>query len=300
MKKTVKTDSDVMDYFMTYGYMSEETRGKPMDMESQEMKKMVKEFQQNMGLEESGALNEETMTAMNMPRCGVPDTAEGMEKAGAGAGNRVKRYMLQGSKWPEPEVTWRVSRYSQRLSLVGRKKEIDLIFDEALKTWSKSSKLKFKRIHEGKADIDIEFGRRSHGDRNAFDGRGKTLAHAYFPRYGGDAHFDDDEKWTLSGKVGTNLMSVAIHEFGHSLGLAHSPEKKAIMYASYTGQTHLGSDDSAAIVALYGKREVPKELPAVGTSGFRSGSARSRKWWDGFFSRHYWNRVGAQLKSTFG
>ena len=44
--------------------------------------------------------------------------------------------------------------------------------------------------------------------------RGGILAHAYFPIYGGNAHFDDSEFWTINSYRGTNLLQTAAHEFG--------------------------------------------------------------------------------------
>jgi len=63
--------------------------------------------------------------------------------------------------------------------------------------WSQVSALTFSET-SGEPDIWIQFAARSHGDNNPFDGRGNTLAHAYFPGrgIGGDAHFDEDEHWT--------------------------------------------------------------------------------------------------------
>lgn len=95
-----------------------------------------------------------------------------------------------------------------------------------------------------KTDIRISFEIGDHGDTEPFDGPGNVLGHAFFPQYGGDAHFDNDEYWTSKSKKsvtcdshyrcflgtdGVNLFQVAAHEFGHSLGLEHSNKPDAIM-----------------------------------------------------------------------
>jgi len=60
--------------------------------------------------------------------------------------------------------------------------------------WSDASALSF--TESTNANIDILFGVKAHGDDTAFDGVGGVLAHAYYPNFGGDVHFDDDEVWT--------------------------------------------------------------------------------------------------------
>ena len=101
------------------------------------------------------------------------------------------------------------------------------------------------------------FEENEHGDGDPFDGAGGTLAHAYFPVYGGDAHFDDAEFWTINSARGTNLFQVAAHEFGHSLGLSHSDVRSALMAPFYRGfdpAFRLDADDIQGIQTLYGRK----------------------------------------------
>ncbi len=100
-----------------------------------------------------------------------------------------------------------------------------------------------------------------------FDGLNGVLAHAFFPppnggTLAGDMHFDDSETWTLaerpvpSGQP-IDLVTVAAHEIGHSLGLDHSNVACALMNAFYTGShRYLSQDDINGIQSIYGNRTV--------------------------------------------
>ena len=105
----------------------------------------------------------------------------------------------------------------------------------------------------------------SHYDGYPFDGYGTVLAHAFFPGSGrgGDVHFDADEVWTTDersvSKYRASVFAVAIHEFGHSLGLSHSSVEGSLMYPWYSmeipADSRLPLDDRIAIQHLYGPNQ---------------------------------------------
>ena len=144
------------------------------------------------------------------------------------------------------------------------KEEVDQTIATAIAIWASVSSLTFTKITapDKEADIMIKFVRGYHGDSRPADGPGKELAHAFFPLdnkgLSGDLHFDEDETFTLldAKADGVDLLWVAVHELGHSLGLDHSYQLDSIMFPFYMGyipDLKLDVDDIAGMQSLYGK-----------------------------------------------
>uniref|UniRef100_A0A673IFN1 Matrix metalloproteinase-9 n=1 Tax=Sinocyclocheilus rhinocerous TaxID=307959 RepID=A0A673IFN1_9TELE len=174
------TDTQLADYLKRYGYVDVIQKSGLQAVMS--TSKALKELQRQLGLEETGSLDQPTVDAMKQPRCGVPD---------------IRNYQtFDGDlKWDHNDVTYRILNYSPDMEA----SLIDDAFARAFKVWSDVTPLTFTRLYDGTADIMVSFGKADHGDPYPFDGKDGLLAHAYPPGEGvqGDAHFDDDEYWTL-------------------------------------------------------------------------------------------------------
>uniref|UniRef100_A0A673CKZ0 Matrix metallopeptidase 21 n=1 Tax=Sphaeramia orbicularis TaxID=375764 RepID=A0A673CKZ0_9TELE len=244
---------------------------------AQEFTSALEEFQRVSGLPVTGVFDEATKTAMNKPRCGVPDkevelsnrfgdvingthdanTDSKMENMSLVSKNRQKREVSETGHmaFSKTLLRWRLmgEGYSSQLTV----DEQRYIFRLAFRMWSEVSPLDFvEDTSSPLEDIDIRlgFGTGRHlGCNQRFDGTGREFAHAWFL---GDIHFDDDEHFTAPNTgSGISLLKVAVHEIGHVLGLPHIYRPGSIMQPSYLPHEagfEMDWMDRKAIQHLYG------------------------------------------------
>ncbi len=129
--------------------------------------------------------------------------------------------------------------------------------------WSRVADVTFRQAAPFETlDTTIAWSTGSHGDGHSFDGAGGVLAHAFAPcapAHDGDIHFDDAETWTTGAGVPfgqpVDLVTVAAHEAGHALGLAHEPDDPTTLMNEFYNPTrrYLSWDDIAGVQQLYGR-----------------------------------------------
>ncbi|XP_053557841.1 matrix metalloproteinase-17 [Bombina bombina] len=246
-----------VDWLTKFGYLppSDPVSGQLQTQE--ELSKAIKAMQEFGGLKSTGILDEPTLELMKTPRCSLPDLSQS-------EATRRKRSVQPLTKWAKRNLSWRIRTYPKE-SALGHDTVRALMY-YALKVWSDITPLNFHEVAGNNADIQIDFSRADHNDGYPFDGPGGTVAHAFFPgdlHTSGDTHFDDEESWTFrsSDVHGMDLFAVAVHEFGHAIGLTHISDMESIMRPYYQGPVgdplkyDLPYDDKVRIWQLYGVRE---------------------------------------------
>ena len=162
-------------------------------------------------------------------------------------------------KWEKQTIAWALESWPSQLSLEQARSALSAAFEQ----WEQHSGLTFQQVGTV-AEADIVFSTQptgDHGDSCSFGA--STIAHSFFPHPTfpvcphGKLHFNQEYKFTTSWRA-TNwqpidYQSLALHEIGHALGLAHSANNKSVMWKFYVGSRRtLHDDDIAGVQELYG------------------------------------------------
>jgi hypothetical protein len=230
------------------------------------------------GLPVTGKLDKATREKMQQPRCGNPDITPVTNPTILSLVDpEVAGFVATGGRWPTRNLRYAFQETGIDLPAGAVRQSLH----QAFSTWAGWTGLSFREVPMSSGpEIIIRFVAGDHGDgsTNAFDGVSGVLAHAFFPPVPpnapvpiqGDTHFDEAETWTVTVPPGAgqiDLTTVAIHEFGHALGLNHSPVVGSVMEAFYGGPRRmLHGDDIAGIISIYGGYSIAEASWVHGTA----------------------------------
>jgi hypothetical protein len=197
-----------------------------------------------------------------------------------GLEGRLLLYATTGAAWPHPAVVTYsfvpdgtniggyASNLFQTLNAKWPTATWQGIFGQAAAIWEQVANVNFTRI--GDSGAPLGFGLFQQGDSTMGDIRisglpssvigGGTLGYTLLPppinggSEAGDVIMNTSQPWQINADY--DLLTVAIHELGHALGMDHSAISTADMYAVYNGgKQSLTADDIAGIDSIYGPRQ---------------------------------------------
>lgn len=235
----------VQQYLQRFGYLDVPGDTElSMEVLDEATSRALELFQEFFGLPRTGELDEVTREVMARFRCGLPDLSSSLAFV---------------SRCP-----WRQATLSFAFDIgtpdIAGATELQAVAT-AIATWQSVCPLTFIEVGSSE-NPNVLIGWRPPNDPD-LDMTGSVIAHADFPpdcsivtnTLPKPLHFDDEHLWSTTGATtALDVQSVALHEFGHILGLQHSNIASAVMFPTIgVGEIkrELTRDDRDGISDLY-------------------------------------------------